>query len=334
MSLLKTQSKKTKKESILMLVLVGILLLVVFLSLLVGASSASAIDAFKALINKDYQNSSFSIVFYLRLPRVLGGVFAGIALAVAGGCLQALLHNSMVAPNVIGVNSGAGFAVILVMAIFPSLISVMPLIAFIGALFTTLLIYYISKKSNQLSVILVGIAISSILSAGINAVKVLFPNVVYDISEYLIGGLSSVNYNTLVPSVSVIIIVLTIVLILRKNLDILALGDDVATSLGLNVKKNHLLFLVCASALAGAAVSYAGLIGFIGLLVPHLARSLIGGSYKKVIPFSALLGAILLTFADLISRLIFMPYELPVGILLSLIGGPFFIFLILIRRKS
>lgn len=321
--------------------LVGILLplltlIAFFAALAVGASEVSLGEAIRAFLAKDQANAAFKIVFYIRLPRALGALLAGAALAVAGVIIQAVLHNPMAAPNLIGVNAGAGFAVILAMAVLPSTALSLPMAAFAGALVASLLIYAVSAVTGagRVTVTLVGIAVGSILTAGINTVKTLFPDSVYDISGFLIGGLSSVHLSAVLPAAGMILPALILALLLSRGLDVLSLGEEVAGGLGLSVKRSSLLWLTLAAILAGAAVSFAGLIGFVGLIVPHIVRRFVGNSHRLLLFVSAFGGGALLLVSDLICRTLFAPYELPVGILLSLVGGPFFLVLILSERRG
>ena len=306
------------------------------LSLCIGSAQVSLFDAITALFSSKFEDTSFKIIFQIRAPRVLGALLAGSALSLSGVIIQAVLGNPMASPNLIGVNAGAGFFAIIAMAIFPSLIGVIPLFAFLGALFASLLIYAISSvtRGGKTTVILVGVAIGSILTAGINGIKTLFPDSVYDVSGFLIGGLSNINFKGVIFAATFIIPAAVLAIFFSRRLDVLSLGDSVAGGLGLSVRTSRLFFLSIASLLAGAAISFAGLIGFVGLIVPHVMRRLVGGSHRHLVPASILGGGAFLLACDLISRTLFSPYELPVGILLSLIGGPFFIILILRGRRS
>ncbi len=337
MNTLQRSSLNSNKKSTVIFFTVLILLFIIFtvLSVLFGSTNASILSALKALFNGDFDNTDFRIYFYIRLPRVLAAILSGVALAVSGVIIQAVLANPMAGPNLIGVNSGGGLAAILMMAIFPQFLVFLPMAAFVGALGACLIIYFISVKTGagRLTITLVGLAVGSILTAGINAVKILFPNSVYDATVFIIGGLSGVNYSNLFPAFVVIALSLSLSLIFSGNIDVLSFGEDSARALGLNVKRSRLGLLMLASALAGAAVSFSGLIGFVGLLVPHITRRFISGGHFKLIIGSALGGAVLMLACDLLSRLIFAPYEIPVGIILSLIGGPFFIALIFSQRK-
>lgn len=305
------------------------------LALLLGATEISFGDALSGFINGGTANSSYRIFTYIRLPRALAAVLAGSALATAGVIIQAVLNNPMAAPNIIGVNSGAGLSAVIMLSIFPTALGLLPLAAFLGAVCACLLIYLISAKSgaDKLTVTLVGIAVSSILNAAVNMIKTLFPDSVYDTDMFLIGGLSGVNYKILLPAGILISLASLISLFLWKRLDIITLGDETALSLGMNLRLNKLLLLSLASVLAGAAVSFAGLLGFVGLLVPHIARKFCGTNHRKLLPSSMLCGAVLVLLCDTVGRTIAAPYEISVGILLSFIGGPFFISLILLGRR-
>lgn len=304
------------------------------LSLFIGSSDASPIGALKDLFSANFSGAHYRIIFHVRLPRTLGALFAGAALALSGVIIQAVLDNPLAAPNVIGVGSGAAFTAICCMAIFPTLIYLMPLAAFLGALLAALLIYAISAISGagRVTVTLVGVAVGSILTALTNTVKVLFPDSVYDVTGFLIGSLSAAGSLRVYPAIALIIPVAALCILLSPRLDVLSLGGAVASSLGVRVRRERLLFLTAAAVLAGAAVSYAGLVGFVGLIVPNLIRRLYGGSHRYLCPLSLLYGGAFLAIADTLARAIFSPYELPVGIILSLIGAPFFIWLLLYRR--
>lgn len=305
-------------------------------ALFFGAAEASVSEAFRALFAGDATVTDFKIIFYIRLPRALGAFLAGAALATAGIIIQSVLNNPLAAPNLIGVNAGAGFFVILVMAVLRDFLPFLPLAAFIGALLTALLIYAISALTGagKVTVTLVGVAVGSILTAGINTVKTLFPDSVYDVSGFLIGGLSSATMDAVLPAGMMIVPALLVAWIFSAKLDVLSLGAEVAGGLGIRVTHTRLAFLMLAAVLAGAAVSFAGLIGFVGLIVPHVMRKFVGSTHKYLIPISVFGGGAFLLIADILSRTLFAPYELPVGILLSLAGGPFFILLLLAERRG
>jgi len=311
-------------------------ILLFILSLTLGSAKANLFSAISALFKKDFSSQDFRIVFYLRLPRAIGAIIAGCALSLSGAVIQAVLDNPMAAPNVIGVNAGAGLASMTVIAIIPGAISFLPIFAFLGALITVLIIYSISNiiGAGKLTITLIGLAIGSIITAAMNTIRTLFPDSVYDSVVYMMGGLSGIGFSDILPALAVITVSMTALFFMTDKIDIITLGEDTAKSLGLNTRRVRLILLILSSALAGAAVSYAGLIGFIGLISPHLVRRICGGRHSVLLPITALFGSALLLFSDLCSRLVFMPYEIPVGIILSLVGGPFFIFLVITKRRG
>lgn len=320
-----------RSAPVLLCILLVLLAACFVLSLCVGSVRVDLLDLFRG----DVSSPSVRILIHLRFPRACGAILAGAALAVAGVLIQAVLHNPMAAPNIIGVNAGAGLGAVLMLSVFPTAVSFLPFAAFLGAIAACLCIYLISTRTgaDRMTVTLVGIAVTSLLNGGINTVKTLFPDSVYDANSFMIGGLSGVTFPRLLPASVLIFAGLTVSFFVFRAADLLSLGDDGARTLGLNVKAVQLLLLALASVLAGAAVSFAGLLGFVGLVVPHMARRLVGQSHRWLIPISALGGAVLVLICDLLSRVLFAPYELPVGILLSFVGAPFFMGLILMRRK-
>ena len=327
---------QNKNRAILLIALFLLCIGAFALSISIGAAKISLSDATSALLNGNKDDMSLRILLHIRLPRAIGAIAAGAALAVSGVIIQAVINNPMAAPNLIGVNAGAGFFTILAMATFPTMIEYLPAAAFVGAFLTALLIFAISSVTgaNKITVTLVGIAVGSILTAGINTVKVLFPDSVYDISGFLIGGLSGATNQNVLPALFPIVPALIISVVFSRSLDALSLGESVASGIGVSVKKTRILWLTIAALLAGAAVSYSGLIGFVGLLIPHIMRRIIGGGHRFLLPASILGGGAFLLLADTLSRTLLAPYEIPVGILMSLVGGPFFIALILNQRRA
>ncbi len=305
-------------------------------SLTFGATDISPIAAIRSAINGEVDSAEYRIIFSVRLPRCIAALLAGSALAVSGVLIQAVLDNPMAAPNIIGVNAGAGLAVIATVSLFPSMISLIPFSAFFGALICCVFIFLITSKSGagKVTITLVGIAVTSILNAGISTLKLLFPNTVYNMTTFSVGGLGGVNTRILIYATPLILICIIVTVALSRGIDVLSLGEETAGGLGLNVGVFRFILLLCASALAGAAVSFAGLLGFVGLVVPHIVRRFTGNKHCLLIPCSALVGALFVLLCDFVCRILFKPYEIPVGILLSFIGGIFFVFLILTYRKG
>ena len=328
----KSLNKKTGRA----FVILALLLFVSFsVSLLLGSTRASALEALRAALDGQLSNGAYRIMVHVRLPRCCAAVLAGSALAVAGVIIQAVLNNAMAAPNIIGVNAGAGLGVTLLVALAPGAASSVPFAAFFGALAACLCIYAIARRTgaSRMTITLVGITISSILTAGINLVKTIFPDSIYNTHGFLVGGIAGVSTAKLSPACWLIGLGLLAAL-LARDIDVLSLGEETAASLGMNVKLSRFLLLMLASLLAGSAVSFAGLLGFVGLLGPHIARRFVGSRHRLLLPFSAMGGAVLVLLCDLLGRVLFAPYEIPVGIILSFVGGPFFLALILLQRKS
>ena len=317
--------------------ILALLLFVSFtVSLLLGSTRASALEAFRAAAAGDVGNPAYRILAHVRLPRCFAAVLAGSALAASGVIIQAVLNNAMAAPNIIGVNAGAGLGVTLLVALAPGAAASLPFAAFFGALAACLCIYAIARRTgaSRMTITLVGITISSILTAGINLIKTIFPDSIYNTHGFLVGGISGVSMTKLSPACWLIGLGLLAALLLARDIDVLNLGEDTAASLGMNVRLSRFLLLMLASLLAGSAVSFAGLLGFVGLLGPHIARRFVGSHHRLLLPFSAMGGAVLVLSCDLLGRVLFAPYEIPVGIILSFVGGPFFLTLILLQRKS
>ena len=206
--------------------------------------------------------------------------------------------------------------------------------AFLGALVSMLLVTFTAQKigASRTTVILGGVAVNSFLTAGTETITTLMPEIAVMSSDFRVGGFTAVTSQRLIPAGILILIALGITFSLCNELDVMNLGEETAQGLGLSVKKMRTIFLILSSILAGASVSFAGLLGFVGLIIPHIARKLVGGENRYLLPFCAIFGAVFVTICDLIARLLFQPYEIPVGILMSFIGGPFFVFLLLNKK--
>lgn len=306
------------------------------LGLCLGSTQVSPADFISAALAGDITDPAYRIVVHSRLPRVLGALLAGSALAVSGAILQAVLQNPLASPNIIGVNSGAGLMVLLCSAFLPAHPALLPFSAFLGALATAMMIFALAMGPgvSRITLVLTGIAISSILGSGMNCIMILYPDAYIGASTFLVGGLSGLTLKGLNFPVIYIIVGLILAMLLRRDMNIISLGTETARSLGMSVNLVRFLLIFTSAVLAGAAVSFAGLIGFVGLIVPHAIRFLIGNDNQFLVPASAFGGAAFVIICDLISRIAFAPYEIPVGILLSFIGGPFFIYLIIHNRRG
>lgn len=303
-------------------------------SLCLGAVSVPVWDVLRALFGGLGGTTGEQIILYARLPRVCGSLLAGGALAVSGAVIQTVLMNPLAAPNVIGVNSGAGLMTALCCAAVPTAVELVPLAAFLGALCGVMLVLFLAERTGaaKITLVLAGLAVSSMFGAGIDAVITFVPDALNGYTDFRIGGLANLSMRRILPAAGLIALALAVVFSLSHELDLLALGRETAQSLGIPAGKMRILLLTMAAALAGGAVSFAGLLGFVGLIVPHIMRKLTGEESCVLLPACALGGALLLTVCDIIARIAFAPYELPVGIALSLIGGPFFLWLLLRQR--
>ena len=309
--------------------------LAALLSLCLGAAAVPPGEVLAALLGRG-SGPAARIILYARLPRTCGCLLAGAALAVSGTVIQGVLGNPLAAPNVIGVNAGAGFFTAICAALWPTWTAAVPFAAFLGALGGVLLVLFIAERTgaSRMTLVLAGVAVSGMFSAGIDAVLTLYPDALNGYTDFRVGGVANLAMSRILPAFWVVLAAFLLVLSLAGEMDVLLLGEETARSLGLPARPLRLVLLALAAALAGAAVSFAGLLGFVGLIAPHMTRRLVGeDSSARLVLAAALGGAGLLTLCDIVARTIFAPYELPVGVVLSLLGGPFFIWL-LVRQKS
>lgn len=305
-----------------------------FLSLSLGNIFFSPRELLDIALGKE-AGMSRSILIYVRIPRTAASLLAGAALSVSGAVLQNILANRLASPGIIGVNAGAGLGVTLCCASGVLSGFRVSLAAFGGSLFTVAVLFLFSRRTNasKTTVILGGVALNSILNAVCESVTVLDTEVAMLSIDFRVGGFSAVSYPRLVPGAVIILAALMALFTLCNELDVAALGDETARGIGLAVGKYRMIFLALSALLAGAAVSFAGLLGFVGLIVPHFVRRFTGSESRRLLPFCAVSGAGFVTLCDTAARLLFAPYELPVGILMSVIGGPVFLYL-LVRHKG
>lgn len=304
------------------------------LSLGLGSVRLGPGEVVRALISGDQTSTAARIVRFVRLPRLCAALLSGAALAVSGMVIQTVLHNPLASPGVIGVNASAGLAVAVICALAPTAQAFSPIAAFLGALAGVGLVAGIAQATgaSRMTLVLAGVAVSNILSAGIDAVVTLVPEALTGVTDFRIGGFTGVTMEALGSAAGMILPGIGGVLLLTRQMEILSLGEELAQSLGLRVRLVRFVLLMLAALLAGAAVSFAGLMGFVGLIVPHAMRRIAGEESLPLAAASALGGAFFVTVCDLLARVLFAPYELPVGIVLSFAGGPFFLWLLLRQR--
>ncbi len=326
--------KKNKRPAAALVGIVVVLFVLSVAALLLGSTQLSPVQVIRDGLAGQFQSLSWRVFYYVRVPRVLGAILCGSGLAVSGAVLQAVLNNSLAGPNTIGVNAGAGFAALLVMALFPMNIALLPIASFIGALACTMLIYLAARVTgaSRMTIVLAGVAVSSVINAASSAIKTLFPDVLTAYNSFSVGTLNGVQLTQLKAAIPYLAVGLISALLLSGDMNVLALGEETARSLGLRVERCRMLLIFTASILAGASVSFCGLVGFVGLLVPHAARLLLGTDNRLVVPASALLGAASVVLCDLLGRTMFAPFELPVGVVLALVGGVGFLALLFHRK--
>lgn len=329
----KIDLENKKNKFYVFLILTITILLISVASLLVGSSSLKVIDVFKYFTFQEVSDKNQIIIETLRLPRLMGGLIVGSSLALAGYILQVVLNNSLASPSTIGVNSGAALFVVLGASIFSSIqVNVW---AFLGSLLVVCLVVGITHLTNssRITIILTGISISAICSGLIDLITIFNVDVIYDKTSFYIGGLGTVNINDIKYALPLILISYVIIFVFRNSFSILVLGDSIAYSLGVNVRRTRVTAIVIVALLASTATTIAGLIGFVGIIVPHIIRRILCGDVKILMVVTALFGGVFVVFADTIGRVLISPYEIPVGIILSLTGGPFFIYLLLSSSK-
>ena len=319
-----------KKQIKLRLLFVGAVLFCAsaFLcSLLFGSTKLD----FSALFESVYKK----IFLYVRLPRTLACMTAGAGLAVSGAMIQSVLANRLASPSLIGVNAGAGLTITLCTAFGVLGGWQASVFSFLGAFGAVMLIAFAAKKisASKGTLILMGVALNSFLNAFSSAIVTLNPDAGVLSNDFKVGDFSAVTYGKLIPSAVITVLALLVSFSLSNLLDVMTLGEENAAGLGVNVQAARTLFLLLAALLAGAAVSIAGLLSFVGLVVPHAVRRMGANTCASLLPLSALFGAGFVTLCDLVARTAFAPHEIPVGIIMAFIGAPFFI-LLLIKGKG
>ncbi|MBD2206457.1 iron ABC transporter permease [Calothrix sp. FACHB-1219] len=304
-----------------------------------GEYPISPLDIIKTVLGIDTGNPDHAFVIHnLRLPRTLVAFMVGIALAISGTILQGITRNPLADPGIIGINAGASLAAVTVIVLLPSApVYTLPLSAFAGALLMAGLIYSLAwnNGSSPVLFILMGVGLSAIASA-FTSLLITFGDI-YSVSDALVwlaGSVYGRTWEQVFSFLPWLIVFVPMALILARHLDALNLGDDVAKGLGTRVEWQRGLLVLVAVALAGAAVATAGMIGFVGLIAPHLGRQLVGTNHQGLIPSSALLGGMLVVAADFFGRTIFAPIEIPCGVVTAAIGAPYFLYLLIRNRKK
>lgn len=337
----------TKKKSrfTALVVLFLLVLFSIFFASSVGAVPISITTTWKILLSKlgFYANSSFNqyevlTIWELRLPRVILSLLTGASLAICGALFQSIFRNPICDPYILGISSGASLgaaiAFILGLNVFFFGVTIAALISGLLTLFVIITIAQFGNKQSTYSLLLIGIAINFFLSAIITLLIVINQESMQKIIFWTMGSFGTTSWSDILLLISIMIPVIFILYYHSKDLNILQLGSETAKTLGVNTEKITILTLSAASVLIATAVSICGVIGFIGLIVPHIVRILVGNNIRTVFIFSLFVGAIFMLIADTLARIIAIPSELPVGSITAMAGAPYFIYLLIRRKKE
>jgi iron complex transport system permease protein len=346
----KFKSFRTKHVSFLVerkaLVVMGILS-VIALSIFIGSigigdMKIGPVEVVKTLFGYGTEMNTLVIQSF-RLPRIVLALLAGSALAVSGAILQGVIRNPLASPDLIGITWGGAFATVSFFAIFSDrsnslTISIhwLPLASFIGALVIAFTVYMLSWKNgiSPTRLILIGVGISAVMQALTTLMMIIGP--IYRASEaniWITGSVHGANWNYIMTLAPWVLVLITTAIVYAGKLNIQELGEDIAKGVGSFVERDRLVLLFISTALAGGAVAFAGGIGFVGLMAPHIARRLVGSAFGAIIPVSALIGGVIVMIADIFARTLFSPLQVPAGVFTAAIGAPYFIYLLYKNRK-
>jgi iron complex transport system permease protein len=335
------KSLNIKKTTVVLILSILALVLIILISLSFGSVKISFKETIMILLNRtdDIKSTHIYIIKNLRIPRTLCAIFVGMALSISGAVFQAIFKNPMADPYILGISSGAACGVTL--GAITSLINFIPgvwgtpLFSFLGAILTAITIYLISDKleSGTLTLLLSGIAINFLLSALMSLMMFFNRNALEDIIYWNMGSFAVSSYEKIVVIAPIIIICIIFILRYYRELDILLIGEDQAKSIGVEVKKTTAILLAIATLLTSSAVALSGIIGFIGLIIPHVVRIIVGPSHKKLLPISLIFGAFFALLADTFGRSVIPNTEIPISIITAILGAPYFIYLLKKQKR-
>lgn len=281
------------------------------------------------------------IVMNLRLPRVFLAGIVGASLALAGAAMQGLFRNPMASPSIIGLSAGAAFGASLAIVLGVSWVSgafAIPAMAFVFSFVTLFLVYAVSRNRSGYvpveTLLLAGIAIGALFSALVSALQYFSGDKLSGVVFWLMGGLNNATWEQVLISIPPVILGSAVIMVLARDLNAMMVGEEQAGNLGINVNQTRILLLLASSLITAIAVSVSGIIGFVGLIIPHTIRILVGPDHRVLLPASILGGALFMILTDTLARTVISPAELPVGIITSLLGAPFFIYLLMSRKRS
>lgn len=334
-----SNSKKSPVTiSLMFLSAIAILLISLFGALSLGAKSLTLETVWAAIFQYNPALTPHQIIHELRLPRVVAAAIVGAAFAVAGALMQGITRNPLADTGVLGINAGATFMVALSFAIWPGLPYAWLMgLSFVGAVLSTLFIFLLGSAApgglTSMRLTVAGAVVAAMLSSLSTGVAIYF-DLSQDLAFWYAGGFGGIEWRHLILIVPVLLITLLLTMPLARRVSLMSLGEEVALGLGIHIRMTRFLALTAVVILAGVSVSAVGSIGFVGLVIPHISRKLVGVNYRLIIPMSSLFGAILLVLADLGSRIVNPPEELAVGIMVAFVGVPFFLYLARKERRA
>ena len=343
------REKITKSNAffvIFLIVLIAFLLLSVFLAVGLGTVSISFSDTYKIIIGKIFGNedlysslskSTIYIVWNLRVPRVLLGLLAGAGLSLCGAVMQSTVNNPIAEPYILGVSSGATFGATIIIAL--GLAQAVSIGSFLGAIIATFLVMGIASHKGKMTatrLILSGTVVNALFTAFSNFIISVFASSdsIADIKFWTMGSLASATYEQILIPAIVVVLAIVFFLTQARTMNVMMLGDETAISLGINLSVYRIIYMAVIALLTGVLVASCGIIGFVGLIIPHIVRGIVGTNHKKVLPLSIVIGAIFLIWADVLARTLIKDSELPIGIFTALVGAPFFIYIVVRKNYS
>lgn len=330
------QQKMKRKNFFILSTLIVLILITFVISMNTGVIKLTPLEVIRTLFGQGDAQQQL-ILFEFRLPRIVIAVLVGMGLAVSGAVLQGISRNALADPGILGINAGAGLAVMLFISFFPSTkaapVYLLPVLAFIGSGLTAMIIYTLSYKRHEgitpMRLILTGVAVAAGISSAMIVLTLrLTPENYQFVATWLAGSIWGSNWRFVLSLLPWLIVLLPFVYAKSRVLNILNLGEITAVGLGASIEKERRWLLAASVGLAGASVSVSGGIGFVGLVAPHLARQLVGAKHQFLLPASALLGGLLVLLADTIGRSILEPSEIPAGIVVAVLGAPYFLYLL------
>lgn len=327
--------KKKWLKTKFIIVLAGLLLSLI-LGICLGSVKITSQDILQAFISNEYTINR-AIIWDIRLPRVWIAALVGANLSASGALLQAVMRNPLADPGITGVSAGASLSAIIILLLFPTLVSILPVAAFIGGIFACATVYSLAWKNGEiepLRIVLAGVAINAILGGATGLISILNSDRIQGVMLWTNGSLAKVSWLDVKVLTIYTLLGLLVSLLSIRHCNVLQLGDDVAKNLGYNVNRTRMFLSVIGVFLAAISVAFVGIIGFVGLVVPHIIRLLFGSDYKWVLPMSMMFGGMLLVLCDTLARVIAAPIELPVGTMMAMFGGPFFLYLLRKGKKQ